>query len=374
MAKGINGKHARTHNESVVLDLIRRYQPISRYEIAEISGLTPATISSLVNQLVSMGVVLEGSSGSPRGHDRGGGGRPPIPLSLVVTSKLAGGILVNRTGIDGVVVDLGGNIHAQAHQDRARGLFKYAVAEVAQALSGIRQDLLQALPPQERAVVLGYGVAVPSHLPTRWSWEEVLTAIKPDSWKPTMVWSNNAVASAYGEWWVGSLPTVSSVLYVFLGGGIGGCWVQCLNAHAVPIFQPFEIGHLGVVFDGAPCYCGGLGCLEAVIPLGHISIDDPVAQSHLAYALRSLTLMFELDVIVLGGPWAEHMSSSSVSALESAIHYPVKVQRSRISGMARAVGTAATVFQDHFIPCFSLVSQEDGRLDQALRRRARLTL
>ncbi len=352
MAKGINGKRAKTYNEAVVLDLIRRHQPISRYEIAELSGLTPATISSQVSQLLSMGVVTEGSSVVPRGSDRGG--RRPIPLSLVASSRLAGGILVNRTGADGVVVDLGGNIHAQVHQDWAQGLFEYSVDDVANFLSKIQLDMLKALPPQLTSNLVGYGLAVPSRTPAGWSWEKVFAGIASGSMKSTMVWSNNAVSSAYGEWWTGALPGKSSVLYLFLGGGIGGCWVQCLDMQEVPRFQPFEIGHLGVVFDGPPCYCGGRGCLEEVVQVGRATLDSPNAQNYLAYALRSLALLFELDLIILGGPWAERMSVSSVEAVEVAIHYPVQVQRSYVSGTARAVGTAAIVFQEDFIPCYSL--------------------
>lgn len=143
MAKGLNGRQVRLHNEALVLDLIQRYQPISRYEVAELSGLTPATISTQVSQLLSMGVVTEGSSVVARGLDRGG--RRPIPLSVVPGSRLAGGLLVNRTGVEGVVVDLSGTLYVERREDWSREVFEYSPSDIGAILAKIKLEMLKGL-------------------------------------------------------------------------------------------------------------------------------------------------------------------------------------------------------------------------------------
>lgn len=51
----------RNINQTVLLHLIQEKQPISRAEIAKISGLRLGTVSSIVNRLMRKGVIYEGA-------------------------------------------------------------------------------------------------------------------------------------------------------------------------------------------------------------------------------------------------------------------------------------------------------------------------
>ena len=66
----------RNINQTLLLHLIRERQPISRAEIAKISGLRPGTISSIVNRLIRKGVIYEGAEGPSSG------GRKPTYLYI----------------------------------------------------------------------------------------------------------------------------------------------------------------------------------------------------------------------------------------------------------------------------------------------------
>src|SRR5262245_58507368 len=60
---------ARDINKSVVLNLIRTRQPISRADLARVSGLQRSTVSLIVEELVENRWVLEGPTGRlPRGR------------------------------------------------------------------------------------------------------------------------------------------------------------------------------------------------------------------------------------------------------------------------------------------------------------------
>src|SRR5579859_1644921 len=56
-------------NRGLVLNLIRKRQPISRADLARVSGLQRSTISLIVEELVDEHWVLEGPTGRlPRGR------------------------------------------------------------------------------------------------------------------------------------------------------------------------------------------------------------------------------------------------------------------------------------------------------------------
>src|SRR5215468_11171979 len=60
---------ARDINRGVVLNLIRRRQPISRADLARVSGLQRSTVSQIIEQLVRERWVVDGPMGRlPRGR------------------------------------------------------------------------------------------------------------------------------------------------------------------------------------------------------------------------------------------------------------------------------------------------------------------
>ena len=56
---------AREINRRVVLNLIRKRQPLSRADLARVSGLQRSTISLIVEELIGEHWVLEGPTGRP---------------------------------------------------------------------------------------------------------------------------------------------------------------------------------------------------------------------------------------------------------------------------------------------------------------------
>jgi len=67
---------AREINRDIVLEFIRFHQPISRVNLARLSGLQPSTISAIVDSLVREGWVKEGEI------VRGSRGRPSTMISI----------------------------------------------------------------------------------------------------------------------------------------------------------------------------------------------------------------------------------------------------------------------------------------------------
>lgn len=103
----------------------------------------------------------------------------------------------------------------------------------------------------------------PSNLPG-WRHFNVRDALTDEIGRP-VVYSNDATAAAYGEFWSGRGSGFSSMVLFTLGTGVGGGiilgdhWVDGAHSHGS------EVGH--VVVDTSPdarqCGCGQLGHLEA---------------------------------------------------------------------------------------------------------------
>ena len=79
---------------------------------------------------------------------------------------------------------------------------------------------------------------------------------------PTFV-ENDGKALALGEGWCGAAASVSDFVAVLVSTGVGGGIVldgRLLDGAGA---NAGHIGHVVVEPDGAPCRCGGQGCLEA---------------------------------------------------------------------------------------------------------------
>src|SRR5438477_1077941 len=68
-SQGASSEVVRDINRRLVLNLIRTRQPISRADLARVSGLQRSTISLIVEQLIADQWVIEGPTGRlPRGR------------------------------------------------------------------------------------------------------------------------------------------------------------------------------------------------------------------------------------------------------------------------------------------------------------------
>jgi predicted NBD/HSP70 family sugar kinase len=88
-----------------------------------------------------------------------------------------------------------------------------------------------------------------------------------------------------------SAPGGPRRLFVHLGHGVGGAWLEPIGADA-PI-RAIEIGHVVLDRNGPACRCGHLGCLEA---------------SASTTALAALCGIEEPALLAAGGDWPSHVA------------------------------------------------------------------
>ena len=116
------GKHdlIRALNRSIVLNMVKSSGPISRAEIARLTGLSPATVTGVVADLIANNLVLEKAAGNSSG------GRPPILLILNPCGGYVVGIKLAETEVIGALTDFNATVIAR----RTLPLSDHVISEV----------------------------------------------------------------------------------------------------------------------------------------------------------------------------------------------------------------------------------------------------
>lgn len=91
-------------SKGLVLDLIRAHGPISRTDLAEATGLTQATMSTVVRHLLADGLIHK------TGLRESKGGRPLVLLDIDPVSRFAVGVQLGAESITYVTINLGGAV------------------------------------------------------------------------------------------------------------------------------------------------------------------------------------------------------------------------------------------------------------------------
>jgi len=81
--------------------------------------------------------------------------------------------------------------------------------------------------------------------------------------KPIFI-GNDVNMGTFAENSFGSCKKYKNIYGIFMGTGIGGCYIQNGDIIRGPNYTAGEIGHMIIKMDGPRCGCGRKGCLEAI--------------------------------------------------------------------------------------------------------------
>lgn len=256
----------RRHNLSLVLRYLRDRGPMSRAQVAAATGLTKATVSSLVSELLNCGLVAE-----PGVRARGEFGRPGSVLAVNAAGCAGLGLELNVDYLAVCVIDLTG----QTRFHRVDVVDNRAAPEKALGrLAHMAQTALDAAGAQG-LLVRGMGVALPGvvdvdrgmllHAPNL-GWRDLpvrqLLGAQVNLQPERVDVENEANLAALAELWFGRGAEWGDYLHVSgeigVGAGIvsGGRMVRGSHGFAG------EAGHISIDMNGPACPCGARGCLE----------------------------------------------------------------------------------------------------------------
>ncbi len=250
---------ARRINRRIVLNLISGRQPVSRAEIARLSGLQRSTVSLISEQLIADRWIVEGPTGHvPRGR------RPTFLRLNEQRAIICIDIRPLRTTV--AIADVNGRFHSQdvsaTPSDPA-----VSIKDLARRISRLRKA--------HRGIAFeGIGISLPGRID---SVSQKLTFAPNLGWAPVDLKSalepkvglcveleNAANACALAEMWFGRLGDVTDLVAVTVSEGIGTGIISHSKLIRGRNGMAGEFGHVPLESDGPVCGCGNRGCWEVL--------------------------------------------------------------------------------------------------------------
>ncbi|WP_263409378.1 ROK family transcriptional regulator [Terriglobus tenax] len=327
-----SNKTPRQINLSLVFNLIRTRQPISRAELSRISGLQRSTVSLIVEELISGGWIIEGEIGRlPRGRR---------PTFLQINDKravLALDIHPSQTTLG--IVDLAGRVVSQSIvplPDDARA-----------AMNAIIKAVRRMVDTHPERSLDGIGICIPG----RADLEQQKLIFAPNLHWPVLAvkqrmeratdlrveMDNVANACALSEVWFGESDGMHDLVVVNVAEGIGtGIFAngQLLRGEEG---MAGEFGHVQIDENGPACACGSNGCWE-------VTASNRAALRYYEEASGSRLASYD-NLLHL----AQNGDKHALTALQKAATYLGKGLRMIASGLAPSeiviVGDITTVWQ-----------------------------
>lgn len=353
----------RSYNKAMLLKTLYPARALSRADFAKVSGLTRATVSDIVAELIDEGLVAEAGYGTSSGP-----GKKGMLLHMVASGR-------NIIALDlstpylfrGAVMELDGRVVARD---------ELSFADRSEANLHLVERLCRRLIALANAPILGVGVACPGivtrtgvvHRAMNLGWHDVdLKGHLCRSIGLPISVNNDASDEVSAEYQFGQGS--ADMLLIQLGRGLGAGmliggetngWTRSVG----------EIGHIVVDHDGPVCSCGKRGCLDALVDvptlLSSIAADPDrrcaILESAGVALGKALSMPVGMlgfsQVIVLGDPYIVNQvfldaAQREVNAnIAADFRDPVLVTRSTIEDDLSLLGACLSVIRDrlHFVP------------------------
>ncbi|MGV9417149.1 ROK family protein [Streptomyces sp. NPDC003674] len=256
----------RTANRYEVLRQIIAGSPTSRQELAAATGLSLATIATLVGELTELSMIAE------VGFEDSAGGRPRGLVAVDASGGALIGVDIAETYVHAELFDLALNVLARADEEVRPG---ESTPERVAALVAAAVGTVVARAGVEPARVLGVGVSVPGQVDrdrgvaeyaANWDWHDVplLDLLAGHIDRPLYL-DNPLRACTVAELWFGAARGRGDAVVVNLGTGVGAGLALGGGLYRGVSNSAGEWGHTTLVLDGRLCHCGSRGCVETYV-------------------------------------------------------------------------------------------------------------
>lgn len=257
----INNRILGGANEALVVNTIRRRGPISRVDIAKLTGLTAPTVTNISGRLLEAGIIHEYMVGEYSGGRR--------PVLLKANPELATMIIVDIRSkeMTGYVMNSGLEVKERVSYD-IRSLGQTEILSLMEELA----SECYAAPGGQQATAIGVIVRGPvvfkeglSLFSPSAGWRNVpIRYILEKRFRLPVFVENDMRAMALGTYHYGPYREVKNAVFLGVGGGIGSGIILNGELYRGLGDSAGEIGHTVVDVNGPRCSCGNYGCLEAV--------------------------------------------------------------------------------------------------------------
>jgi len=251
-------------NRSILLNAIKWQGPISRADLAHLTGLSPATVTSITGNLIREDLVFEKETGDSKG------GRPPILLALNPRGGFVIGVKLMENHAVAALTDLNAAVLLKQTIEFPDDRLETVVASLV--------DLVSRLISQgaiHKKQLLGVGVGLAGVVDSSqgvlrqspffgWTDTPLRDLLQTRLHAPVYI-DNDVNTLTLGEKWLGNELPADNFIVVTVGRGIGMGIVIDGQIYRGKSGGAGEFGHIVVDPNGPLCDCGKHGCLESYV-------------------------------------------------------------------------------------------------------------
>jgi len=253
----------RQMNRSLVLNTIRLKGPISRTQIARVTGLSAATVSGLASELLDDDLILEPEEGVSSG------GRRPVLITLNPSGGYVMGIKLMEDHLIAALTNLEANVIDSMN-------VPFNTTEPEDAINAIEYGVEHLLGKNEITLKKLFGVGVGMagivnqetgilRLSPIFGWQELpFGKMVQDKLHVPVYIDNDVNTVTLTEKWFGMARDIDHFLTVTIGRGVGLGIVSNGRLYRGR-GGAGEFGHIVVDPNGDLCLCGKHGCLETFV-------------------------------------------------------------------------------------------------------------
>lgn len=222
MSQGSNSSALRNFNERIVISTLRKNGSASKADLARAMGLTLQTLTRIVDDLESRGLIEK------TGRRSQGVGQPSNIYHINPSCLYSIGIKLGRQNLEFVLSNFGGEL---LHKQMAD--FSSLTPEILVTMikTGIK-ELIGRLTPEQAKHFAGVGIAMPWFIG---SWGNEMDSENSLLWQDfdlahhlerdfeyDFFYENDCTAAAAAEFYFGKEDVARNFLYVYVGSFVGG--------------------------------------------------------------------------------------------------------------------------------------------------------
>lgn len=390
-------------NLNLIFNLINKRGAVSRAELAQITRLSPTTVSSLTEELLQDKMILETGAGTTTTS-----GRKPIMLEVNPRGGIVASVEMLTDGFFLCLYDL------KCREIEGKNC---VVADYRRIGEEIVKDLDVIFKRRklDENKLLGICIGVPGLIDEETKRVISSTVIPIEEDNPfysviksrftgiPILMENESGISAYAEREFGGTEDIQNLVYIDINAGVGSGIILGREIFKGSFGMAGELGHVSIDMNGPRCRCGNRGCLEtlagipailqkiiAAVMLGENTVIKELtgndynrinlevirraleakdrlamevvaeAANKLAFGINNIINFMNPGVIVIGGKitvLGDFYLTQVRKSLEEIALKPnvnkVEIKYSRIQGSAAALGGAKYVL-DHIFRTNSL--------------------
>ena len=376
------------NNLKGICTMIRQHGPISRIQLAKLSGLSATSMTRMISELTEHEIVRAVSEKNA-GH--GSGGRPSVMLELCAEKAYSLNLDIEGSCVRTSIMDL--THRFVVYRELIILPRNDSFVDVAQRILDTFEEMT-GFAKIDKQLVKCCGLTLGAHVDSengiivassQFKWYDVnAKEILEEMLQMPVILENDCKAALYGEriLLAAGGKTSNNIAYLEMGvEGVGSAVI--IDGHLLrgSFNGAGEIGHMTAVPDGELCNCGRRGCFETVLTekfvlkrarnldIGFNTIESVAAAvgngdkkvvplieelgKYIAIAINDISCAYNPEIIILNGPIIQknvislhHIQQDMEKYLMHSIQPKLQVMTARMGANASlyGIGCIATDF------------------------------